>query len=103
MAARIRKGDTVEVLAGKNRGTRGQVLSVDAAAGKVTVERVNVVKRHTRPTAQYRQGGIVEKEKAIDLSNVALLHKGERTRVGFRTVGERKVRWSIKYDEAIDG
>lgn len=103
MAARIRKGDTVEVLAGKNRGTRGQVVSVDAEAGKVTVERVNVVKRHTRPTAQYRQGGIVEKEKAIDLSNVALVHKGERTRVGFRTVAEQKVRWSLKHDEAIDG
>ncbi len=103
MAARIRKGDTVEVLAGKNRGTRGQVISVDGEAGKVTVERVNVVKRHTRPTAQYRQGGIVEKEKAIDLSNVALVHKGERTRVGLRRVGEQKVRWSIKHDEAIDG
>ena len=103
MAARIRKGDTVEVLAGKNRGTRGQVISVDGEAGKVTVERVNVVKRHTRPTAQYRQGGIVEKEKAIDLSNVALVHKGERTRVGFRTVAEHKVRWSLKHDEAIDG
>ena len=68
MAARIRKGDTVEVLARKNRGTRGQVLSVDAAVGKVTVERVNVVKRHTRPTAQYRQGGIVEKEKGVYLA-----------------------------------
>ena len=103
MAARIRKGDTVEVLARKNRGTRGQVLSVDAAVGKVTVERVNVVKRHTRPTAQYRQGGIVEKEKGIDLSNVALVHKGEPTRVGFRRGGDQQVRWSIQHDEAIDG
>ena len=102
MASRIRKGDTVEVTVGKYAGARGRVLSVDAPAKRVTVERVNLVKRHTRPTAQYRQGGIIEKERAIDLSNVALVHKGERTRVGFRDVGGRKVRWSIKHDEAMD-
>jgi large subunit ribosomal protein L24 len=102
MAARIRKGDTVEVTVGKNKGVRGRVLSVDAAARRVTVERVNLAKRHTRPTAQYRQGGIIEKERSVDLSNVALIHKGERTRVGFRDVAGKKVRWSTKHDEAID-
>ena len=103
MSARIRKGDQVEVLVGKNRGTRGTVLSVDPANGRVTVERVNIVRRHTKPTAQYRQGGIIEKEKAIDLSNVMLVHKGDRTRVGIREVGGKRVRWSLKHDEAIDG
>ena len=103
MAARIRKGDTVEVTAGKNKGVRGTVLSVDADASRVTVERVNVVKRHSKPTAQFRQGGIIETERPVNLSNVMLVHKGERTRVAFREVGGEKVRWSVKHDEAIDG
>ncbi len=103
MAARIRKGDTVEVLAGKNKGARGTVLAVDPRRNRVTVERVNIVKRHTRPTAEYRQGGIIEKERSIHLSNVALIHNGERTRVGFRKLEGEKRRWSLKHDEAIDG
>ena len=103
MAARIRKGDQVEVLSGKNRGVRGTVLSVNPSKKRVVVERVNVVRRHTKPTAQYRQGGIIEKEQAIDLSNVMLVHKGDRTRVGIREVGGKRVRWSLRHDEAIDG
>ncbi len=103
MASRIRKGDTVEVLTGKNKGARGSVLAIDPGRGRVTVERVNIVKRHTKPTAEYRQGGIIEKERPIHLSNVAMIHKGERTRVGFREVKGTKVRWSRKHDEAIDG
>ncbi len=103
MASRIRKGDTVEVLAGKNKGARGTVLAVDPRRNRVTVERVNIVKRHTRPTAEYRQGGIIEKERSIHLSNVALVHNGERTRVGFRQVKGEKRRWSLRHDESIDG
>ena len=103
MAARIRTGDTVEVLAGKYKGTRGSVLSVNAAAATVVVERVNIVKRHQRPTGQHRQGGIIEKEAPIHLSNVMLVHKGDRTRVAFREQDGRRVRWSRRHDEAIDG
>jgi large subunit ribosomal protein L24 len=103
MPARIRKGDTVVVLAGKHRGSRGTVLRVDAAASRVVVERVNLVKKHQKPTAANRQGGIVEKEAPIHVSNVMLVHKGEPTRVGFREAGGRKVRWSKRHDEAIDG
>lgn len=103
MPAKIRKGDTVEVLTGKNRGARGTVLKVDARAGRVLVEGVNVVKRHMRPSAQTGRGGIAEKESPIRLSNVALIHEDERTRVGFRVVEGRRVRWSKKHDEAIDG
>jgi len=103
MAARIRKGDLVEVLAGKNRGQRGTVLRIDAERGRVTVERVNMVKRHTKPSTGSPQGGIVEKEASIHLSNVALVHDGELTRVGFRVVDGKKVRWGKKKNEAIDG
>ncbi len=103
MSARIRKGDTVEVLKGKHRGARGSVLRIDAEQRRVLVQRVNLVKRHQKANAQNRQGGIIEKEAPLDLSNVMLVHKGERTRVAFRTVGERKLRWSKRHDEAIDG
>ena len=103
MAARIRKGDLVEVLTGRNRGQRGTVIRVDPGRGRVTVERVNLVKRHTKPGANNRQGGIVEKEAPIQLSNVALVNDGKRTRVGFRIVDGAKVRWDKKKNEAIDG
>ena len=103
MSARIRKGDTVVVLAGKYKGSRGTVLRVDAEASRVLVERVNLVKKHQKPSASNRQGGIIEKEAPIHLSNVMLVHKGEPTRVGFREVGGRKQRFSKRHGEAIDG
>ncbi len=103
MGARIRKGDTVEVTVGKYAGARGRVLSVDAQAKRVTVERVNMVKRHQKSRPGLGQGGIIEKPAPIHVSNVALVHKGERTRVGYHVVDGRKVRWSRKHDEAIDG
>ena len=102
MSARIRKGDTVEVTAGKDRGRRGSVLSVDPDEGRVVVERVNMVWKHQRPTGTGR-GGRMEKENPLHISNVALVHKGERTRVRYRTVNGKKVRWSVRHDEAIDG
>ena len=103
MSAKIKKGDTVEVLTGKHKGKRGTVLHVQREAGRVIVEGVNLVKRHQKPNAQYRQGGIIEREAPVHVSNVALIHAGERTRVGLREVDGRKVRWSRKHDEAIDG
>ena len=103
MPSKVRKGDTVEVIAGKAKGTRGSVLRVDREKARVIVERVNIVKKHQKPTAANRQGGIIEKEAPISLSNVALVHKGDRTRVGFREVDGKWVRWSSKHDEAIDG
>jgi large subunit ribosomal protein L24 len=103
MAAKVRVGDTVEVLSGKNKGARGSVLRVDPGKKHVVVERVNLVKKHQKPTAANRQGGIIEREAPLNLSNVALVHNGDRTRVGFRTVDGVKIRWSKKHDEAIDG
>jgi len=103
MAAKIRKGDTVEVLVGRDRGKRGAVLRVLSESERVLVERINLVKKHQKPTATTRQGGIIEKEAPLHLSNVALVHRGETTRVAFRTVEGKKRRWSVRHDEAIDG
>ncbi len=103
MAARVRVGDTVEILSGKNKGARGAVLRVDVKKNRVVVERVNLVKKHQKPSGANRQGGIIEKEAPLHISNVALVHKGDRTRVGFKSVDGRRVRWCRKHDEAIDG
>lgn len=103
MGEKIRTGDLVKVLVGKYRGVQGKVLSVDLRSQRLVVERVNMVKRHQKPTARNRQGGIVEREAPIARSNVGLVHKGELTRVGFRVLDGKKVRWSRKHDEAIDG
>ena len=102
MAARIRKGDLVQVITGKYRGQRGKVASVLVEKHRVVVERMNMVKRHQKPNVQNRQGGIIEKEASIELSNVMLVHKGEPTRVGFKVQDGVKRRWSVKHGEVID-
>ena len=73
---RVRKGDTVVVISGKEKGKRGKVLRVDKVKNRVTVERLQMVKRHTKPTQQNAQGGIIEKEGTIHISNVMLLDPG---------------------------
>jgi large subunit ribosomal protein L24 len=103
MAAKIKKGDVVEVLTGRDRGKRGAVVRVDPERARVWVERVNIVKKHQKPTATTRTGGIIDKEAPLHVSNVALVHKNEPTRVAFRVVKGARVRWSVKHDEAIDG
>jgi large subunit ribosomal protein L24 len=87
MGLRIRKGDTVMVISGDDKGKTGRVLSVDEARKRVTVEKVNFVKRHTRPRGQQQQGGILEKEAPIHISNVMLYDPkaGRGVRVGIRT------------------
>ena len=104
MAAKIKKGDKVVILAGRDKGKTGEVMKVLPAEDKVFVSGVNVVKRHTRPT-QTEQGGIKEKEAAIHVSNVALADPktGEPTRVGFKTLDDgRKVRVAKSSGEVID-
>jgi large subunit ribosomal protein L24 len=73
---RVRKGDTVVVIAGKDKGKRGKVLRVVRKTGRVVIERVMMVKRHTKPTQRSPQGGIIEKEGSVHLSNVMLLDPG---------------------------
>ena len=87
---KIKKDDMVIVIAGKDKDKTGKVLSVKD--GKVIVEGVNVVKKHTKPNQMNQNGGIVEKEAAIDVSNVMLLVDGKATRVGFEVKDGKKVR-----------
>ena len=90
MAIKIRKGDTVMVIAGDDKGKTGRVLSVDEVKRRVIVEKVNFVKRHTRARSQTQQGGILEKEAPIHLSNVQVYDEkaGRGTRVGSRTLAD---------------
>ncbi len=103
--SRIRKGDTVVVMAGRDRGKSGKVLSVDLGAGKVVVEKLNMIKRHTKPNQKVKQGGILEREAPMALSKVMFLCPVTQkpTRLGIRTLNDgRRVRFSKKSNELID-
>ena len=99
---KIKKGDTVKVIAGKDNGKEGKVLSVDAKNNKVVVEGVNVIRKHTKPSAANQNGGIITKEAPIDASNVMYVHKGKATRVGFKIENDKKVRFAKSTGEVID-
>ncbi|OUR99494.1 50S ribosomal protein L24 [Flavobacteriales bacterium 33_180_T64] len=99
---KIKSGDTVRVIAGDHKGTEGKVLKVLTDKSKAIIEGVNMVKKHTKPSAQSPQGGIVEKEAPMHISNLSLLtSKGEATRVGYKMEGDKKVRFSTKSNEVI--
>jgi large subunit ribosomal protein L24 len=99
---KIKKGDTVRVIAGSYKGSEGSVLSVSRETNKALVEGVNLVKKHNKPNAQNPQGGITEKEAPIHISNLSLLTAdGKTTRVGYRMEDDTKVRFSKKTDEVI--
>ena len=99
---KIKTGDTVKVIAGDHKGAEGKVQKVLIDKNKAIVEGVNLVKKHTKPSAKNPQGGIVEKEAAIHVSNLSLLtKKGETKRVGYRVEGDKKVRFSKKSNEVI--
>ena len=99
---KIKTGDTVQVITGDYKGTEGKVLKLFTDKNKAIVEGVNLVKRHTKPSTKSPQGGIVEKEAPIHISNLSLLtKKGETTRVGYKLEGDKKVRFSKKSNEVI--
>jgi large subunit ribosomal protein L24 len=99
---KIKTGDTVRVIAGDHKGSEGKVIKVLLDKNKAIVEGVNMVKKHMKPSAQSPQGGIVEKEALIQISNISLLTaKGETTRVGYKTEDGKKVRFSKKSNEVI--
>lgn len=99
---KIKSGDTVKVIAGDHKGSEGVVQKVLTDKNKAIVTGINMVKKHTKPSAQSPQGGIVEKEAPIQISNLSLLtSKGEATRIGYRVEGDKKVRFSKKSNEVI--
>jgi len=101
-AMKIKKGDTVQVIAGKDKGKDGKVISVNVKKNTVLVENVNMVTKHTKPSAASQNGGIVQKEAPLHISNVMLLADGKPTRVGFRMEGDKKVRYAKATGKNID-
>ncbi|WP_130837243.1 50S ribosomal protein L24 [Lachnoclostridium sp. Marseille-P6806] len=99
---KIKKGDTVRVIAGKNKGKEGKVSSVDPKNHRVVVEGVNMVTKHTKPSAGHPDGGLVQEEAALDISNVMLLAGGKVTRVGFKIEDGKKVRVAKATGKTID-
>ena len=101
-AIKIKKGDTVQVITGTDKGKEGKVVSIDAKNNKVVVEGVNMVSKHTKPNAQNQNGGIIQKEAPIDISNVMYVHKGKATKIGYKLENGKKSRVAKSTGEVID-
>ena len=101
-AMKIKKGDTVKVIAGKDKDKEGKVIAVNRKNNTVLVEGVNMVTKHTKPSMANQQGGIVHQEGPINVSNVMYVHKGKTTRVGFKMDGDKKVRFAKSTGDIID-
>ncbi len=99
---KIKKGDTVKVITGKDKDKEGKVLEVLAKKNQVLVEGVNMITKHQKPSVANQQGGIINREAPIDLSNVMLVVDGQATRVGFKFDGDKKVRFAKKTGKTID-
>ena len=100
--AKIKKGDTVKVIAGKDKDKEGKVVSVDRKKNKVLVEGINKITKHEKPSMANQNGGIVQKEAPIDVSNVMYVHKGKATRIGFKIEKGKKVRFAKSTGDIID-
>lgn len=99
---KIKKGDTVKIIAGADKDKEGKVIAVDKKNGRVFVEGVNMRTKHMKPSAANQNGGIVHQEGPIDVSNVMYLHKGKATRIGIKMDGDKKVRFAKSTGEVID-
>ena len=99
---KIKKGDLVKVIAGKDRDKEGKVISINKKDNTVLVEGISMITKHTKPSMANQQGGIVHQEGPIDISNVMFVHKGKATRVGFKMDGDKKVRFAKSTNEVID-
>ena len=99
---KIKKGDMVKVIAGRDMGKEGKVISVDAKKNIALVEGVNMITKHTKPSMANQNGGIVNQEGPIDMSNLMYLHNGKATRVGFKMDGDKKVRYAKVDGSVID-
>jgi large subunit ribosomal protein L24 len=98
---KLKKGDTVVVLKGKDRGKEGAVMRVLPTENKVIVEGVNVAKKHQKATRATMQAGIIDKDMPIDASNVAIVSRGKPSRIGYRVEGGKKVRIAVKTGEVL--
>lgn len=99
---KIKKGDTVQVITGKDKGKEGKVISVDRKKDTVLVEGINMITKHMKPSMANQQGGIVHQEGPIHISNVMYVHKGKPTRIGFKMDGDKKVRFAKSTGDIID-
>ena len=99
---KIKKGDTVKVIAGKDKDKEGKVVSVDKKNNKVVVEGINKITKHEKPSVANQTGGIVQKEAPIDASNVMYVHKGKATRIGFKIEKGKKVRYAKSTGDIVD-
>ena len=99
---KIKKGDMVKIIAGKDKDKEGKVIAVDHKKNRVVVEGINMVTKHTKPSMRNQQGGIVHQEAPIHISNVMYLHKGQPTRIGFKMDGDKKVRFAKRTGDIID-
>lgn len=102
MSMKIKKGDTVRVIAGKDKDKEGKVIAVDTKTNRVVVEGVNMVTKSQKPSAANQQGGLVQKEAPIHVSNVMYLQNGQVTRIGYKMDGGKKVRVAKKTGDVID-
>ena len=98
---KIKKGDMVKVIAGRDKDKEGKVVAVNHKNNTVVVEGVNMLTKHTKPSAANQNGGIIHQEGPIDASNVMFLHKGKATRVGFKMDGDKKVRFAKSTGDII--
>lgn len=99
---KIKKGDTVKVIAGKDKDKEGKVVSIDRKAGRVLIEGINKITKHEKPSAANQDGGIIQKEAPIDISNVMYVHKGKPTRIGFKFENGKKVRFAKSTGDVVD-
>lgn len=99
---KIKKGDLVKVIAGKDKGKEGKVISVNRKDNTLLVEGVNMVTKHSKPSMANQQGGIIHQEGPIDISNVMYVHNGKTTRIGFQMNGDKKVRVAKATGDIID-
>ena len=99
---KIKKGDLVKVIAGKDKDREGKVIAVNTKNNTLLVEGVNMITKHAKPSMANQQGGIVHQEGPINVSNVMLLHEGKATRVGFKMDGDKKVRFAKATGKVID-
>ena len=99
---KIKKGDMVKVIAGKDKDKEGKVIAINRKTNRILVEGINMLTKKAKPSMSNQQGGIIHQEAPIHISNVMYLHKGQPTRVGFKMDGDKKVRFAKSTGDIID-